>query len=108
MFHGNWCGPYWSNGEMQSSVLGYAPPVDEFDVTCRDHDFVYASAGNLSVADRRFFSDNFGKSLIRSAAAIAVGAQSLFRDLVPGNKILFPQMSKKNLRAATGKKFCNG
>lgn len=38
MKYGNYCGPYWSNGRIQRSVVGDLLPVDEFDETCRDHD----------------------------------------------------------------------
>ncbi len=107
MFHGNWCGPYWSDGQLQTSVLGFAPPIDEFDVSCREHDFVYAVGGDVEAADQKFFQDNFGHGLVRSIAATGVRLYSIIRDVFPDNKILSQQssqiMSKKNLRSTNSK-----
>jgi len=80
-YHGNYCGPYWSAGKAQPSVISDVPAVDEFDNTCRVHDAHYAHGSNLSLADAQFFNDNIGCGLKRSVAAIAVKAQQLVRDL---------------------------
>lgn len=79
MFHGNWCGPGWSNGSAQDSVHGFAPAVDEFDETCRQHDFAYADRGNLRDADLLFARQNIGQGVKRTIAGIAVGAQGFLR-----------------------------
>lgn len=42
MFHGNYCGPYWSAGKIQQSVLSNVAPIDDFDATCKEHDGAYA------------------------------------------------------------------
>lgn len=74
-YHGNHCGPYWSDGKYQPSVCGYAPAIDQFDQTCKEHDCAYATHGPHWEADHRFFRANIGKGLKRSVAAIAVLAQ---------------------------------
>jgi hypothetical protein len=79
MYHGNWCGPGWSDGKTQNSVHGFAPGVDEFDETCRQHDFAYADSGNLRDADLLFSRQNIGHGVKRTLAGIAVGAQGLLR-----------------------------
>jgi len=79
MYHGNWCGPGWSNGAYQPSVRGTMPAVDEFDETCRQHDFAYADNHNLRGADLLFARENLGRGLVRSLAAVGVGMQGLFR-----------------------------
>lgn len=97
MKHGNWCGPGWSNGRNQTSVRGYAPAVDEFDETCRQHDFVYADDGDLAAADFEFARMNLGTASIkRNLAGVAVGLQGLSRRagiIMTGNST-----SKKRLR----------
>jgi hypothetical protein len=83
MHHGNWCGPGWSDGKEQPSVRGFAPGIDEFDMTCRDHDFAYADKGDLAAADFQFFKDNFpSTSAMRTFAALGVGGQGVARHAV--------------------------
>lgn len=79
MFHGNYCGPYWSAGKLQRSVVSDVLPTDEFDSTCKEHDSTYARNGDLKTADEDFYSANIGKGPLRSGAAIAVGIQGLLR-----------------------------
>lgn len=74
-FHGNWCGPGWSDGRYVDSRQGYAPAVDEFDETCRQHDFALAGGTRDRVADATFVRANFGKGFKRTAAAVAVAVR---------------------------------
>ena len=75
-YHGNWCGPGWSDGAEQTSVRGFAPAVDEFDETCRQHDFaMYDSGGNDPLADVEFFLKNQGKGFKRDTAAWLVAGR---------------------------------
>lgn len=80
-YHGNYCGPNWSAGLHQQSVVSDIPSTDEFDDTCRSHDAVYALGGDLLAADTAFFKANIGRSGKRSTAAIAVGLQAAVRAL---------------------------
>jgi len=80
-YHGNYCGPGWSNGRYQSSVVGDLPAVDEFDETCKQHDAAYALGNDRQEADRIFVRDNLGKGFKRSFAAVLVQAQYLIRGL---------------------------
>lgn len=103
MFHGNYCGPWWSDGKFQTSVVGLSEPIDEFDRTCQLHDASYARHENLYEADMRFFNSNIGNGLTRSAAAIVVGVQGLLRGQQgPNNSDSKPMKTvikaKKNLR----------
>ncbi len=54
-----YCGPYWSEGKFQPSVVGSKPGVNELDEACREHDTLYAlHKGNLemlSAADNKFY-----------------------------------------------------
>lgn len=54
-------------------------PIDEFDETCQAHDAMYALGGDLADADLRFARENIGRGVLRTSAAIAVGAQGLLR-----------------------------
>lgn len=79
-FHGNYVGPGWSAGRYQNSVADSdVPAVDEFDETAREHDRAYALKEDLKEADYRFYRKNIGKGMKRTIAALAVGAQGLFR-----------------------------
>lgn len=77
--YGNYCGPYWSDGKLQTSVCGSTEPVDEFDETCQAHDCAYALHHDLQEADFRFAKANLGKGPLRTAAGILVGTQGLLR-----------------------------
>lgn len=82
-YHGNYCGPGWSNRTMEGSVpYGSVRPVDEFDRTCRSHDSKYALGSDLNRADEAFYYANYGKGVKRTLAALAVMAQRRSR----GNK----------------------
>lgn len=78
-YHGNYCGPNWSAGKHQPSVVSDVPAIDEFDNTCRIHDAEYARGGDLLRADVEFARANFGAGIKRSAAAAAVGVQAAVR-----------------------------
>ena len=56
-YYGSFCGPGWSDGKRQDSVIG-RPPTDEFDALCWLHDAIYATATrpqSLSEADLKFY-----------------------------------------------------
>jgi len=81
-YHGNYCGPGWSDGQYQDSVVGTAPPIDEFDETCRVHDAAYATALNAhdrTTADDIFIRSNLGQDLSRTVAAVAVATNRVPR-----------------------------
>lgn len=108
-YHGKYCGPNWSAGKYQPSVIDdTVPPDDEFDRTCMEHDAEYATRKNnneLARADLQFARKNFLKGPKRTIAAIAVGTQGVMRklgELAPN--ILIPNMSKNNLRGSAQRK----
>jgi len=78
-YHGNYCGPNWSAGKHQGSVVSDVPSVDEFDDTCKIHDAAYATGADLLDADIEFVRQNFGKGVKRTLAATAVGGQAAVR-----------------------------
>jgi hypothetical protein len=78
-FHGNYCGPNWSAGKAQASVVSDVVAVDEFDQTCKEHDAAYAIGANLRQADLKFARQNFLKGVKPTIASILVGAQGLAR-----------------------------
>lgn len=95
--YGNFCGPYWSDGQWQESVVPTLPAKDELDATCRVHDEVYARGGDLLDADRSFFRSNFGKGVLRTAFAIPVGIQSVLR----ASEILPQSRKRESTRLST-------
>jgi len=79
-YHGNYCGPGWSAGAYQSSVNSNVPATDLFDSTCKTHDAVYATGGDLASADIAFASANLTSiNPKRWVAGAAVGLQGLAR-----------------------------
>lgn len=89
-FHGNYCGPNWSAGRHQPSVVSDVPAVDEFDETCRAHDAAYATGQDLFIADGAFYDANIGRGYKRSLAALAVKTQQLARGLTRNKIIIAP------------------
>nr|QDH88834.1 MAG: RNA-dependent RNA polymerase [Astroviridae sp.] len=72
-YHGNYCGPGWSAGKYQDSVIDDSvEAIDEFDESCKQHDKSYYLKEDLDEADEIFYNQNIGKSFKRSIAALAV------------------------------------
>jgi hypothetical protein len=97
-YHGNWCGPGWSNGEYQPSKRGHAPPIDEFDTTCQDHDYAYADGMDVNAADDSFYDANIGRGVKRSIAAVLVKAQSLIRPSTNKTNVEMSRMRGSKVR----------
>lgn len=76
-YHGNFCGPNWSDGKHQASVVPTLPPIDHNDNCCREHDRAYATGADHGEADRNFIQclDN---SLDGWVMATAVRMNNLF------------------------------
>jgi len=98
-YHGNYCGPDWSAGKHQGSVISDVPALDVFDATCKVHDAAYANQSDLESADYAFAAENFTPSQPkRLLAAAAVGVQAVSRSidrLITNNNI---NMNKNNQR----------
>lgn len=99
-YHGNWCGPGWSDGDWVDSRKGYAPAIDEFDETCRQHDFSLAGGVRDRGADRKFVDSNMGKGPKRTLAAIAVATRDYIQTLTDK-----PQTQIKMTKTKNQKKF---
>jgi len=87
--YGNYCGPYWSAGQHQASVVSDVEPIDAFDSTCKDHDESYALGDDLVTADLVFAAKNIGRGPLRTAAGVAVGAQGIGRAIYGGLSSIF-------------------
>lgn len=84
-YHGNWCGPGWSDGRRVSSTRGFAPAIDEFDESCRQHDFALSGGGRDDDADMAFVRQNLFSGPKRSLAALAVLSRNLVDRLSADN-----------------------
>jgi len=95
-FHGNYCGPNWSAGLAQPSVVSDVPATDEFDETCRQHDAAYATGSNLKMADYTFAKQNIFRGIKPTIAGVLVGAQGLLRshDKPDNITLIDPQFPK--------------
>lgn len=100
-YHGKYCGPHWSAGEHQDSVLSSVPPLDEFDATCKEHDAAYAVGGNLEVADYEFAAANLASGAPkRVLAGVLVGAQAVARTTDRLTTYLMNSKSNNSLRGS--------
>jgi hypothetical protein len=87
--HGNYCGPNWSAGRTQPSVVSDVPAIDEFDETCKKHDAHYANGDDLYEADTEFARANIGSGRpLRVAAGFAVGLQGIGRRVLGRSRLL--------------------
>jgi len=117
-YHGNYCGPGWSAGEYQNSVVSTVEAIDDFDQTCRDHDSAYAVGGDLFMADIKFAKDNLTnlnpKRWLAGALVGVQGVTRVFDKFNTTNSNLSNQPNKinkmvngngkQNLRGSTGPK----
>lgn len=83
-YHGNYCGPGWSAGKYQESVVSDVVPIDVFDATCKCHDAEYANGGSKLLADTAFAVSNITAGVtegdpLRFLAGAAVGVQAITR-----------------------------
>lgn len=87
-YHGNWCGPGWSDGKWQTSVKdGSLKPIDQLDYLCKLHDQAYANAkGNYekeSEADLKFARTAVYSSSVKQALAkIGLSIQGLVKQQI--------------------------
>lgn len=104
-YHGNWCGPGWSDGRYVQSTHGFAPAVDEFDETCRQHDFALSGGRSDRAADKAFYEANIGRGTKRTVAALLVLGRSMADRAFAGNKQTeeTTTMNKQSLRGAKAK-----
>lgn len=100
--YGNYCGPYWSDGKWQTSVVGSVDPIDELDAACQRHDAQYALGTDRRQADLTFAAETIGTGTLASIFGVMVGVQGLLR---PSDKFnvrnLSPMKSNNNNRKRT-------
>lgn len=84
-YHGNYCGPGWSAGKYQPSVVSDVAAVDEFDLSCKNHDAAYAVGADRTSADLDFAYHNItSMDAKRVVAGVLVGMQGFGRLVIPG------------------------
>lgn len=105
-YHGNWCGPGWSDGRYTASTPGYAPPIDEFDETCKQHDLALSGGRRNFGADMTFVTSNIAKEPKRSLAAALVLGRATLDLLFAENKSndTTTTMTRPNLRGMSKNK----
>lgn len=99
--YGNYCGPYWSDGKIQASVVGSSPAVDELDQCCKEHDSAYAVGRDLRTADFEFATCAAQFGLLGKTFGAIVWTQGMMRShdittMSPNNN----NKQKKSLRGA--------
>lgn len=78
-YHGNYCGPGYTDGEYKNSEFGEfnLEPIDQLDNLCKQHDKLYKQ-GDYLVADQEFIKHP-STSFKHYLAKQAIRAQSLLR-----------------------------
>lgn len=71
-YEGDWCGPGWSDGEWQDSVVGFATARSELDQACKDHDCAIARGDSKDEANREFVQSAWSMGYSGMIAALAV------------------------------------
>jgi len=86
--HGNYMGPYWSEGKVQSSVANPSmAPVDYGDLQSMIHDQHYGRGDDLYKADMEYATamigqgENVWEKTHNTVAGVAVGAQGIARGI---------------------------
>lgn len=74
-----YCGPYWSAGKRQASVVSEVPPDNDLDRLCMEHDASYARGEDLLDADMLFASRAVSHGPLGMGMGALVGAQALLR-----------------------------
>lgn len=111
-YHGNYCGPGWSGGKAQDSVISDLPGIDEFDESCREHDSEYylnriGKGKGLKRADLKFAVDNITSgNPKRMIAGFLVGTQGILRSADKTQNII-KTPTKKSMVSAK-EKYMNG
>jgi len=77
-YHGNYCGPGWSDGKYQNSVEGKSKPVDKLDQLCKEHDESYARGEDLLQADIKLA---YRALLLDPKLSVGIAGQALLRKL---------------------------
>lgn len=74
-YHGNWCGPDWTGGQMGPYMpigTDYRPPVDALDAACKRHDICYYDCRNESPCE----ATQRGQCMTRCDRALATEARA--------------------------------
>jgi hypothetical protein len=83
---GNYCGPYWSDGLIQPSVVGTAPALGTTDEACRIHDACIASDEDLLYCDELLLEQPGVNPIVGTAIGVQALARRLYRDMTNTNK----------------------
>lgn len=111
-YHGNYCGPGWSAGKYQNSVIDKSvKPVDKLDALCMKHDAAYAKAQQFedrgkskyanvlrNRADKEFSDGSHNLGIKASLASGLISAQRIGRSLfnLPSDKDMRPSKRLRN------------
>jgi len=98
---GNYCGPWWSAGKVQRSVVSDVPAVDELDELCRAHDASYANNEDLLAADKLFAESAMRLGGWGTVMGAIVGTQALLRPLDYSEDKMSKTSNKQHLRGGS-------
>lgn len=75
---GNYCGPYYSAGSLQQSVISDVGPCSDADYVCMEHDACYASNFDHGGCDRAFVENPDADPLMASIIRMQISARDLY------------------------------
>lgn len=91
-YHGQFCGPGWSDGQYKADAAGFSTPTSYFDACCKDHDRELAES-----TENRYQADvNFAKCAISTGRIDEGIATWWYGLLAPTTKMV--NKSKKTVK----------
>lgn len=75
---GNYCGPYYSAGSIQPSVVSDVAPCSDADEVCMQHDSCYAHGNNHADCDYAFVENPDADPLMASLVRMQITARDLY------------------------------
>jgi len=94
-YHGQFCGPGWSDGQYKADAAGFSTPTSYFDACCKDHDRELAE----SPEDRYQADVNFAKCSLSTGRVAEAALVMAYGHLAPTTKMV----TKKKLRQINNK-----
>lgn len=75
---GNYCGPYYSAGQLQSSVESNVPSCSDVDQVCLEHDACYAAGRDHSECDHAFVMNDHADPFMSALIRMQISARNLY------------------------------
>lgn len=93
---GNYCGPYYSAGKIQQSVVSDVPACSDADLACKIHDTCYASGQDHQQCDYEFINNPDAYTFMKGLVGVQAVARSLYPEMTNLRKNIDKSKNKKD------------